>query len=237
MAGAVKSAFPKIAPRVDPELRAKLPPSATAAPSPHISPARSTTKQQPQPSNGAGNVAAKGTLGEPIKIEVELWLEVADAPDKHCPAYGYISQGQDPQRIVAVLNKSHWPVPGALARNDGNALRWLTALSVMDRCGTWRSHPVLAATRRYLTETSLGRWSDYQAGLWAAYKLKDNPLLARVPELISNSMQPQKFGEISVTVDSMKLEAFRDKMARRFRKRPLQESTVSSQVGAGENAA
>jgi hypothetical protein len=64
---------------------------------------------------------------------------------------------------------------------------------------------------------------DFKRGLWCAYKLKDNPLLEQIPELVSLSMQSQKFAEFSVTVDSNRLSDFRARMARRFRKRPLQE--------------
>jgi hypothetical protein len=179
----------------------------------------SSTKRQPL------------TPGEPIKIAVELWLEVVDANDKFNPAFAYISQDHNPQKIVVVLNRSHWPTAGALSRNDAAALRWLTSLAILDRCTTWRGHPILAATQRYLVEAALGRWMDFQAVAWATYRLKDLPLLAAVPDLAATanrSSQPQKFAQFEVTVDSMKLDFWRQKMAQRFKRRPL--------AGAEENA-
>jgi hypothetical protein len=37
------------------------------------------------------------------------------------------------------------------------------ATAILDRCGTWRSNPVLSAIQRYLVEKALGRWLDYQS--------------------------------------------------------------------------
>jgi hypothetical protein len=99
-------------------------------------------------------------------------------------------------------------------------------MSLLDRCATWRSNPILAATQERLVEIALARRLDYQGILWAAYKLKDNPLLERVPQLVADSMQSQKFAEISVTIDSNKLSDFRARMARRFRKRPEHQSAA-----------
>src|SRR5260221_4267223 len=91
-------------------------------------------------------------------------------------------------------------------------------MAIMDRCATWRSHPILAAAQRYLTETALGRWIDYQSINWTAYRLKDHPLFQSVADLASNaSAGPAKFPEFSVAVDSVRLADFRTKMARRLK--------------------
>jgi hypothetical protein len=221
MTQAIKSAFGKMTPKVDPSLRTKLVVSSAVAASPHP-PARGTT--QPQPANDRVPTTtsprkAPVLSGPPISVAVELWVEVVEAPDKHCPAFAYISADHKPQRIVAVINKALWPSAAALTRADANALRWLTAMSILDRCGTWRSHPILAATQRYLVEIVIGHWLDYKAIAWAAYALRNHQLTERIPELVSNpKTEPQKFAEFSVTIDSVRLADFREKMACRLNK-------------------
>jgi hypothetical protein len=191
-------------------------------------------KMTPRMTNGAGNTTANPRaypqrppllpVGEPIKIGVELWLEVVDASDKLNPAFAYISRDHTPQKIVVVLNKHHWPTAGALSRSDSVALRWLVSLAVLDRCATWRSHPVLASVQRYLTELAIGRWLDYQACVWAAYRLKDHQMLVSVPELATAanaSSQPQKITQFEVIVDSARLDFWRQKTSKRFKRQPL----------------
>jgi len=43
----------------------------------------------------------------------------------------------------------------------------LVVTAILDRCGTWRSNPVLSAIQRYLVEKALGRWLDYQSLAWS----------------------------------------------------------------------
>jgi hypothetical protein len=212
----IKSAFGKMTPR----LQAK--PAATRSNGAGTLNAHSstfsTTKKPPLP------------VAEATKITVQLWLEVVDNPDKYCASFGYISQDHNPLKLTVVLNKHHWPTVGALARADSAALRWLVAMAVMDRCATWRSHPILAATQRYLVESALGRWLDYQAVAWAAYRLKNCPMFAGVADLATKaaaSSQPQKIAGFEVIVDSVRLDFWREKIAKRFRKRPLAEKNAT----------
>ena len=129
-----------------------------------------------------------------------------------------------------MINASLWPAAAALTRNDSNAIRWLVSLALTDRCLCWTGHPVLNAITRYLALAALGRYKDFERGLWLAYALRNHELTERIPELLSNGkIGPQQFGGFTVEVDSAKLDLWRQKLANRLRKRPL--------VGAGENAA
>jgi hypothetical protein len=165
--------------------------------------------------------------GRPINVAVELWVEVITDLNKNNPCFAHVSPPQDREvtRITIAYNLAWWPTSGAAGRGDQNALKWLGALALVDRALTWRGHPILKASGDHLAHIA-GCPQDFKRGLWVAYKLKDNPLLERVPQLVSDSMQPQKFAEFSVTVDSNKLSDFRARMARRFRKRPEHQSAA-----------
>ena len=154
--------------------------------------------------------------GPPVTFHVELYLEVINNPDKLCPAYAYVGRNDPPDvgRIVAVFNRSLWPTAAALERADHNALRWLAAGAILDRCLTWPTHPILRAVRCYLAQAGLGeRWQDYQAGVWAAYALKDHALFASIDRLSPKpeGRLPEKFACFDVEVDSVRLADWRVK--------------------------
>jgi hypothetical protein len=96
-------------------------------------------------------------------------------------------------------------------------LDWLAALALVDRHLTWRSHPILKAVGDHLAHLAACP-QDFKRGLWSAYQLKDHPSLAPIPDLVSKSAGPHKFAEFSVTVDSVRLEDFRARMAKRFKR-------------------
>jgi hypothetical protein len=75
-----------------------------------------------------------------------------------------------------------------------------------------------------LVELAVGRWLDFQACAWAAYQLRNHPMFAPVPDLAATanaSSQPQKITQFEVTVDSVKLDFWRQKLGKRFKRRPL----------------
>jgi hypothetical protein len=220
MAAPVKSAFQPMQPKINAGLQAKLPVA-----SPHSPPQSrvSTTVQSPR--------KAPAPSGAPISIAVELWIETINDPAKSSPAFAYVLQQKslsDPQRLVVVINASLWPAAAAVSRADSNALRWLVSLALTDRCLCWTTHPILNAITRYLALAALGRYKDFERGLWLAYALRDHELTERIPELLSNGkIGPQQFAGFTVEVDSAKLDFWREKMARRTRS--------AKAVGAGRN--
>jgi hypothetical protein len=211
-------------PRVDPTLRARL---ATGN-KPEASGFQATEPVKPNGATlsprGVQPQAPKFTqkkeipdTGPPLTIKIEFYVELINNPQKCCPAFAYLGRKDPPDtlRIVAVLNRGLWPTAAALVRDDGNALRWLVALAITDRCLTWPTHPILRATSRYLCQAAMGeRAQDYQAGLWAAYGLKDHPLFAIEKLSIlkgKSEHSPEKFTEFNVAVDSARLESWRTK--------------------------
>jgi hypothetical protein len=211
MNAVIKSAFTPIRPKISP--------STTVAAS---APARSTAQQQSQHSNGrVPERKVPIPAGPPISVPVELWVETINDPNKHNPCFAHVSapQQEGVTRLTVTFNLALWPASGALARADQTAIKWLTALALIDRHLTWRGHPVLKAVGDHLARL-VEYPQDFKKGLWAAYKLKDSPLLEPIPKLLSTGAGPVKFGGFDVEVDSLKLETFRARMARRFRKRP-----------------
>jgi hypothetical protein len=155
--------------------------------------------------------------GPPVTIKIELWCEVILAPEKSCPCWAYLGQNNPPgiQRLVAVLNQSMWPTAGALERGDYNAIRWLVGGVLLDRCMTWMSHPILREVHRHLMNAAFGgeKWQQFQGGVWCAYKLKDHPLLASIDRLRVIGLE--QFASFDVSVDSVALEAWQEKFAKR----------------------
>jgi hypothetical protein len=223
MVPAIKSAFGKMTPT-------KLVASSAVAASPP-SLARSTIQLA---SNGCGpERKAPLPAGPPVSVAVEFWVETINDPLKSSPVFAYVPRQENlsaPQRLVVVLNKALWPTAAALARADANAIRWLVSSGITDRCLCWTGHPVLNAITRYLALVVLGRYKDFERGAWLSYALREHKLTEPIPELIANAKtEPQRFAKFNVEVDSAKLDFWRQKMANRFRRRPL--------VGAGGNAA
>lgn len=90
-------------PRIDAGLRTKLGPSTAVAATPQPS-ARSTTKQQPQPLNGAGNASANLPA---LSMPIELLVSVHDEPDKHGVGYCFFSRGVVAENALSiVLNRN-----------------------------------------------------------------------------------------------------------------------------------
>ena len=169
--------------------------------------------------------------GPPIDVEVQLWIEQITDPNKICPCFAHVSPlGEEPDtRLTVAFNLAWWPAAGAVQRCDQNAIKWLGALALVDRILCLRGHPVLKAVGDYLAQLT-GCLPEFKRGTsWCAYALKDHELLSPVPGLLLNSKGPAKFAEFEVTVDSAKLDFWRAKMVKRFKRRSL--------VGAGENAA
>jgi hypothetical protein len=98
---------------------------------------------------------------------------------------------------------------------------------VIDRYLTWKQHPILNALGDYLAQLT-GCTQHFKKGVWLAYSLKDSEILTPIPGLLSDSKGPAKFAEFTVTVDSNRLSDFRARMARRFRKRPIQEPAAAA---------
>jgi hypothetical protein len=149
-----------------------------------------------------------------LNIAVQLWLEIAEEPQKACPAWAYIAKAQEQAtcRLVAVLNKDKWPTAAALARLDRNAIRWLVALAILDRCLTWPSNPILRAIHLHLMRLALGEIAiAYQGGLWAAYSLKDHPLLAPIDSLSPITLKSgiERFANFTAQVDATRLSTWR----------------------------
>jgi hypothetical protein len=166
----------------------------------------------------------------PISVAVKLLVESTNNPQKASPIFAYTSAPQDRDlTITIVYNSAWWPSAAALARADHNALKWLGALALVDRILCWRGNPILKAVGDHLAHLT-GCLPEFKRGTsWCAYALKDHELLSPVPGLLLNSKGPAKFAEFEVTVDSAKLDFWRAKMVKRFKRRSL--------VGAGENAA
>jgi hypothetical protein len=91
---------------------------------------------------------------------------------------------------------------------------------LVDRYLTWRGHPILQAIGDHLAHLA-GCPQDFKRGVWTAYTLKDSEVLKPIPDLVANSKCPAKFAEFFVTVDSDRLDFWRQKMAARFKRRPL----------------
>jgi hypothetical protein len=163
MTPAIKSAFPKISPRVDPKAQTKLNPSTAVAAAPQT-PLQNTT-------NGAGNASAKPRthahtqLGEPINptdeivVPTEFWLEIVSRVEKAAPFWGYLGDPRSAdfgRRCVACLNAAHWPTAAALERKDWRAIKWFIAVSLCERVSL-ETHPLVSAIRFRLAQMALAR--------------------------------------------------------------------------------
>jgi hypothetical protein len=225
MTPAIKSAFGKMTPT---KLVASSAVAASAQP-----PARSTTKQQP--SNGrVPERKAPIPAGPPIVVAVELWIETVNDTSKNCPCFAYVStpHQEGVTRLTIAFNQL-WPASGALQRGDQNALKWLAALALVDRHLTWRGHPILKAIGDHLAHL-VGCPQEFKRGIWCAYALKDSELLKPIPNLVSNSKGPAKIAQFEIEVDSAKLDFWRQKMTKRFKKQP-EQTLAQGQAGAGGN--
>ncbi len=180
----IKSAFAKMTPRIDAGLRTKLGPSTAVAATPQPS-ARSTTKQQPQPLNGAGNASANLPA---LSMPIELLVSVHDEPDKHGVGYCFFSRGVVTENALSiVLNRNRLVVSKALTKADVVTVTFLYAILLAESCALRRHQSPLVA--RF--QETLAR------PLYAPHKITRNQILsdfamrlARSPVLASLKALP-----------------------------------------------
>ena len=161
----IKSAFAKMTPRIDAGLRTKLGPSTAVEATPQPS-ARSTTKQQPQPSNGAGNASANLPAHS---MPIELLVSVHDEPDKHGVGYCFFSRGVVAENALSiVLNRNRLVVSKALTKADVVTVTFLYAILLAESCALRRHQSPLVA--RF--QETLAR------PLYAPHKIARNQILS-----------------------------------------------------------
>lgn len=206
-----KSAFPTIKPKIDPAIAAKL--KAQSAPAAKATSAKPGEIQAPGRGTQSPSVAA-----DMVKVTCEIWLEVLHDPEKLSPVWAYIVHKNPPgvQRIGVVFNSAHWPVDGALARNDIRAARWLFSVALLERLTFHYGSPVVREAKFHLNRAVLGADCPlWQSGLWSAYPLKDHELTAPIEKLpifgSSPDRGPHMVASFPVSVDSGLLREYERK--------------------------
>jgi hypothetical protein len=122
-------------------------------------------------------------------------------------------------KLTVCLNIAYWPAAAAIERKDWRAIRWLSSLTLLERVAL-SSYPVWIELKKHLASLALAKPTaqNWEFVLWAAYQLKDCPLLAAIESHPLNVGMIREFGEVSVRVNRIKLEQWRENWAAHHRK-------------------
>jgi hypothetical protein len=234
----IKSAFPKMIPKVGPS-------TARGAASPHPLVQRTINGAQNATTESAGSrQPSPVTTTDEVTVLSEFWLEIVSRPEKAAPFWAYLGDPRSAdfgKRCVACLNVAHWPVFAARERKDWRAVKWFVALAICERVSL-ETHPLVYAIRFRVAQLALARpvVHPWETVLWSAFALKDNnQFFASLESAPLTVGTLHKFSELTVRVSRRKLLQWNERNEARHKRktkkiRDRQQAGVL--VGATGNA-